>query len=304
MEVTYAFLWPPTPGHMNPMKFLASELERRGHRTVFFDKKDKASDQEAFRKIRVAVGEECTRLTDEWLERNAQNDFNEIVQFIRESKAEVLVADDFCFSAGKIAKETGVKCVNVSCSYPRMFVNFQTLMTCDLYLVQAPIQLVQTFSNHVGPLHRMQSHIERKFIYVTFGTINNGVEWIIDAVIKESKNFRLPVTSCKFGGQKEFLRHAAITICNAGMNTVLESLALGVPLVMIPMANDQDKIAEAVRKMGCGEVVTIDKINEPDLHEAINTVLKLRYHEAAMEFKKIIEKCGREKLAADLIEAL
>jgi UDP:flavonoid glycosyltransferase YjiC (YdhE family) len=46
-----------------------------------------------------------------------------------------------------------------------------------------------------------------------------------------------------FAPQLELLRRAAITITHAGLNTALESLAQGVPMVAIPITNDQPGVA-------------------------------------------------------------
>src|SRR5207244_2301491 len=46
-----------------------------------------------------------------------------------------------------------------------------------------------------------------------------------------------------YAPQLELLRRASLVITHAGLNTVLESLAHGVPMVAIPIANDQPGVA-------------------------------------------------------------
>lgn len=49
-----------------------------------------------------------------------------------------------------------------------------------------------------------------------------------------------------FAPQLALLQRAALTITHAGLNTVLESLRCGVPMVAIPIANDQPGVAARV----------------------------------------------------------
>ena len=46
-----------------------------------------------------------------------------------------------------------------------------------------------------------------------------------------------------YAPQLEVVKRAALVITHAGLNTVLESLAEGVPLVAIPLGNDQPGVA-------------------------------------------------------------
>ena len=46
--------------------------------------------------------------------------------------------------------------------------------------------------------------------------------------------------------QLELLKKVTLTITHGGMNTVLECLSNGVPMVVIPIANDQPGIASRV----------------------------------------------------------
>jgi zeaxanthin glucosyltransferase len=49
--------------------------------------------------------------------------------------------------------------------------------------------------------------------------------------------------------QLELLRRAALCVTHAGLNTVLESLAKGVPMVAIPVGYDQPGVARGLRIM-------------------------------------------------------
>ena len=60
----------------------------------------------------------------------------------------------------------------------------------------------------------------------------------------------------KFAPQLELLEQAALCITHAGLNTALESLAWGVPMVAIPITNDQPGVAARITWCGVGEFVT------------------------------------------------
>ena len=50
-----------------------------------------------------------------------------------------------------------------------------------------------------------------------------------------------------FAPQLEILKQAALVITHAGVNTVLESLSEGVPLVAVPLGNDQFGVAARLK---------------------------------------------------------
>jgi UDP:flavonoid glycosyltransferase YjiC (YdhE family) len=59
----------------------------------------------------------------------------------------------------------------------------------------------------------------------------------------------------------ELLQKAALTITHAGMNTTWESLSNGVPMVAIPVANDQQGVAAQIAYAGFGEVVSLKELS-------------------------------------------
>jgi zeaxanthin glucosyltransferase len=57
--------------------------------------------------------------------------------------------------------------------------------------------------------------------------------------------------------QIELLKRAPLCITRAGLNTVLEALAQGVPIVAIPIGFDQPGVAARVAYHGVGEFVEV-----------------------------------------------
>jgi MGT family glycosyltransferase len=106
-----------------------------------------------------------------------------------------------------------------------------------------------------------------------------------------------------YAPQLELLQKATLTITHAGMNTTLESLSNGVPMVAIPVANDQPGVAARIAWTGVGEVVSLKKLSVPKLRSAIEKVLTQEsYKQRAIEMQEAIGRSGGVKRAADIIE--
>ncbi|MEG4026001.1 glycosyltransferase [Microcoleus sp. S13C4] len=106
-----------------------------------------------------------------------------------------------------------------------------------------------------------------------------------------------------YAPQLELLQKATLTITHAGMNTTLESLSNGVPMVAIPVANDQPGVAARIAWTGVGEVVSLKELSVPKLRSAIVKVLTQEsYKQRAIEMQEAIGRSGGVKKAADIIE--
>jgi zeaxanthin glucosyltransferase len=163
----------------------------------------------------------------------------------------------------------------------------------------------------------------RPVIYASLGTLQNGSEAIfrtiadacagLDSQLLISLGGGLdPARLGKLAGdplvahfapQLEILKRAALVITHAGLNTVLESLAEGVPLVAVPLANDQPGVAARFKARGAGVVVPRRKLNSARLRKAVTLVLQdARYREAAQALQRAIRQLNGPGRAADLIE--
>lgn len=106
-----------------------------------------------------------------------------------------------------------------------------------------------------------------------------------------------------YAPQLELLPKATLTITHAGMNTTLESLSNGVPMVAIPISNDEPGIAARIAWTGTGEVVPLGKLSVPRLRFAIEKVLKENsYKQNAVRLQEAIRRAGGASRAADIIE--
>ncbi|MEH2457422.1 glycosyltransferase [Nostoc sp.] len=106
-----------------------------------------------------------------------------------------------------------------------------------------------------------------------------------------------------YAPQLELLQKATLTITHAGMNTTLESLNNGVPMVAIPIVNDQPGIAARVAWSGAGEAVPLSSVNVPKLRSAIQKVLtEDSYKQNAVRLQEAIQEAGGVSRAIDIVE--
>jgi len=103
--------------------------------------------------------------------------------------------------------------------------------------------------------------------------------------------------------QIELLKRAVLCVTHAGLNTTLEALAQGVPMVAIPITFDQPGVAARIAYHGVGELIGVENLTVDGLSGVIRKVLKnLSYRDKAGYFEKVIAETDGLDLAADVIE--
>jgi MGT family glycosyltransferase len=163
----------------------------------------------------------------------------------------------------------------------------------------------------------------RPLVYASLGTLQNGSERIFRTIAGACAGLDVQLVISLGGGvdpdrlgdlpgnpvvmrfvpQLEILKRASAVITHAGMNTVLESLSEGLPLVCIPLANDQPGVAARVAARGAGVVVPLRKLNAERLRTAVRAVLDDgEYRRAAGAVQDAIQAVDGLEMAADLIE--
>ena len=188
--------------------------------------------------------------------------------------------------------------------------------------------------HHTGPFHDGKSRQKVDFpwerltgeplIYASMGTILNGradVFRTIVAALAKHKDLQLvlsmgdqvdpeligPVPNnaiiVKRAPQLELLKQTSVCITHAGLNTVLESLAQGVPQVAIPVGADQPGVAARIADKKTGVVTSLDKLTAEHLSTLLNEVLNnSTYRDNAGKLQKAIAKANGLSVAADLVE--
>jgi zeaxanthin glucosyltransferase len=164
----------------------------------------------------------------------------------------------------------------------------------------------------------------RPLVYASLGTLVNGLDSIyktilpavgkiseIQVVLAKGNNIELadlgPVPSNVIvvdrAPQIELLKRATLCITHAGLNTALESLAYGVPMVAIPIGYDQFGVAARITYHGVGESLGVGDLSVDALHALIQKVLNTHsYGEKAQYFKNIIAQRRGLDIAAEAIE--
>ena len=185
--------------------------------------------------------------------------------------------------------------------------------------------------HYVGPLRDQHRSVPfpwekldgRPLIYASLGTLQNQKEHVFRAFAEACQDLPVQLVITHGGGlseaaafsfpgnplvvgyapQLEVLAKASLTLTHAGLNTVLDSLACGVPLVAIPITYEQPAIASRIRWAGVGEVLSLKNLNVRHLRGTIERVLQNPgYTSQARRVQKVAAKAGGVKAAVNIIE--
>jgi MGT family glycosyltransferase len=105
--------------------------------------------------------------------------------------------------------------------------------------------------------------------------------------------------------QLALLPHLDAVVSHGGHNTVCETLAHGLPLVVAPIRDDQPIVAEQVVQAGAGVRVQFGRVRPVDLRQAVRTVLdEPAYRAAAGDIRESFEAAGGAPAAASRLESL
>jgi zeaxanthin glucosyltransferase len=162
-------------------------------------------------------------------------------------------------------------------------------------------------------------------VYASMGTIQNRLFPVFEAIAAACVGLNVQLVISLGGGmtpeamstlagdplvvsyapQLEMLKRSALTITHAGLNTVLESLTYGVPMVAIPVANDQPGVAARIVWTGAGEMIPISHLTVASLRSAIHKVLTQdSYKIQALRLQSAIQNSGGVHHAANIIESV
>ncbi|MBV9762243.1 MAG: glycosyltransferase [Acidobacteriaceae bacterium] len=187
--------------------------------------------------------------------------------------------------------------------------------------------------HYVGPLRRpplapipfpWEKLDGRPLIYASLGTLQNAREATFRSFAEACIGIDAQLVLTHGGGltdqeaaalpgnpvvvpyapQLELLERAGLTLTHAGLNTVLDSLSCGVPMVTVPITYEQPAIAGRVAWCGAGRVVPFAKLKADRLRYELGEVLSNpSYRAAAARVRESIQQAGGVRRAADLIES-
>jgi zeaxanthin glucosyltransferase len=108
-----------------------------------------------------------------------------------------------------------------------------------------------------------------------------------------------------YAPQRELLRRASLAISHAGLNSVMEALAAGVPVIAIPMTGDQFAVAARVTYTRVGETIAADKCTGASIAAMSRQILGTPiYRERAHAMRDAIQGTGGAAAAAAIIEGV
>jgi MGT family glycosyltransferase len=187
--------------------------------------------------------------------------------------------------------------------------------------------------HHTGPWHEAGAAVEagfdwawldgRPLVYASLGTLQNGLDHLYQLILDACADLpvqvvltlgretgprpqRIPANArvLGYGPQVALLRRASLVITHGGMNTVLEALTQGLPLVALPIANDQPGIAARIRYAGVGDWLPLRGLSPALLRTTVQRIqtdpaFRLRARECAAQ----LGANDGAQLAAMIIEA-
>jgi len=193
-----------------------------------------------------------------------------------------------------------------------------------------PRKFLPSCFHYVGPLRSPELHeVEfpwerldgRPLIYASLGTLHNqktnlyrcfvgACEGLDVQLVIAGRNPQslgaLPenVIAAAYAPQLELLEKASLTLTHGGLNTVLDSLSCGVPMVVIPITYEQPAIGVRVAHIGAGEILPLSHASPSGLRTEIRRVMAAeRYRVNAREMAASIRSAGGGVRAVDLIES-
>jgi zeaxanthin glucosyltransferase len=197
-----------------------------------------------------------------------------------------------------------------------------------------PIPHLPAQFHYAGPFHDNEGREPVSFpwakltgkplIYASMGTLVNGLDNVYGTILEAVGEFPEMQAVLSVGRnvdprdlgsipsntivvcvapQIELLKRATLCITHAGLNTALEALAQGVPMVAIPIGYDQPGVAARIAYHGVGEFVEIGNLTARHLSELIAKVkANPNYRGRARWFQKVLGETRGLDVAADIIE--
>lgn len=175
-----------------------------------------------------------------------------------------------------------------------------------------------TFKNIAFPFDRLDG---RPLIYASLGTLQNRRPEIFECIAQaclgldaqlvislgnpNAEVIELPghPIVVPFAPHQRLIERSQMVITHAGMNTVLTALSCGVPLVAIPITNEQPGIAARLERTQAGKRIRLSELNPTTLRHAVMEVLtQPSYRNHAQRIQQNIQAAGGVVRAADIIE--
>jgi zeaxanthin glucosyltransferase len=188
--------------------------------------------------------------------------------------------------------------------------------------------------HYAGPFHDGRGRMDFDFpwqqltgepiVYASMGTLQNGLVDIFRSLTQAAIGFKELQFVLAVGGQLdpkqlgavpanvmvvshapqiEVLKRSALCITHAGLNTALESLSKGVPMIALPITNDQPGVAARIADKKLGAVISPDHASPETFVATIKRVLgDSTFRDNARRMQKAICSTDGLSIAAGILE--
>ncbi len=165
---------------------------------------------------------------------------------------------------------------------------------------------------------------ERPLIYISLGTLFNHDEEFFKMAVRALKdapynvlissgkahvlgNIKLPanIRAVEFVDQIEVLQKASLFVTHAGMNSLNESLYYRVPMILLPIAQEQLLNALRAEELKCGKRLQRQGLTAFQLREAVEEVMEgSMFRNNVTRISKTLHEAGGIRKAINAIEEL
>jgi zeaxanthin glucosyltransferase len=164
----------------------------------------------------------------------------------------------------------------------------------------------------------------RPLVYASMGTIRNTCKQVFSLIALACAQCNVQLVLSLGGGtllpsdlgqlpghpivlhyarQRALIQRASLVINCAGLNTTLECLRHGVPMIAIPVAEDQPGVAARIARAGVGIVLPIEELTLVGLISAVGQLLdEDTYRASAAQLQQQLHRIEGADKAVDLIE--
>jgi MGT family glycosyltransferase len=186
--------------------------------------------------------------------------------------------------------------------------------------------------HYTGPWHeRVESQRDgfpwerldgRPLIYAAIGTLQNRIASVYGAIAEAcaqvdaqlvlalGRNDGSPLPAFPgsplvvgYAPQQALMARCRLAITHAGLNSALEALRLGAPMIAIPIANEQPAIASRLDRLRLAKVLPVARLEVARLRAAILELLNdSAARERAQEAARKLETVSGQDQAAALVE--
>jgi MGT family glycosyltransferase len=194
-----------------------------------------------------------------------------------------------------------------------------------------PERLLPDCFHYTGPFRKSGTEVDfpwdrldgRPLIYASLGSLQGANEAIFRCFGEACKDLGVQLvithgerlTKAEAQGLERFalvvglapqlavLSRASLTITHAGLNTVLDSLTYGLPLLALPITFEQPGIAERIAWTRCGRILPLRNLSASRVRSELEILLEdSSYRENAKRIAASIAASGGVRRAADVVE--